>query len=421
MERLAERRLENWFGRKARLPLFLHGQRGVGKTHLLRKFGREKFGKVLYFDIKGDFRSKKIFDAESSGRDIIAAITSFAGHVPDSETFVILDNIHESSAALDFLRRSPELLPGVGVIGAGRLPKWFECKNIELLELRPMCFREFLIANGKDSLAETLEGCTAGILGKAAEFEYWMRLHICVGGLPGAMKCYSETRDFRAAYEANRSVLDMYGRDLSECQAFPFSRMGGNFWHLLADHFGGEYQSFEWGNIRLGKCVHFYEKALPWGIGCGLGSAVENLCDLRKEPPLIGKRYKVYYSDTGLLCSMGRERALRLLCDPNWRIGFQAAEHYVLNEIRAHTGYPVFYSGNDRNELIRFVVSRGSELVPVEVNPFDNLKIGCLDRYCRRHSPGKAVRACMREFQTCTGICKVPMYAIGHFFAGFSK
>ena len=63
MERLAERRLENWFGRKARLPLFLHGQRGVGKTHLLRKFGREKFGKVLYFDIKGDFRSKKIFDA----------------------------------------------------------------------------------------------------------------------------------------------------------------------------------------------------------------------------------------------------------------------------------------------------------------------------------------------------------------------
>lgn len=421
MKRLAERRLENWFGRNVRPPLFLHGQRGVGKTHLLKEFGREKFGRVLYFDIKGDSRAKKIFDGEGSDREIIAAITSFAGHAPDSETLIILDNVHESSGALDFLRRSPELLPGVGMAGAGRLPKWFECKNIEPLELRPMCFREFLLANGKDSLAEMLEGCTAGILGKAAEFEYWMRLHICVGGLPEAVKCYSETRDFNAAYEANRSVLSMYERDLSECPAFPFSLMGGNFWHLLADHFGGEYQNFEWGNIRLGKCVHYYEKALPWVTGCGLGSVVENLYDLRGESSLKGKRYKVYCFDTGLLCSMGRERPPRLLCEPDCRIGFQAAEHYVLNEIKAHTRDAVFYSGNDRNEFISFVVSHGNELVPVEANPFDNLKIGCLDRYCRRHSPGKAVRACMREFQTCTGICKVPMYAIGHFFSGFSK
>lgn len=420
MKRLAERRLENWFGRDVRPPMFLYGQRGVGKTRLLREFGREKFKRILFFDLRGDAASKEVFSG-GGAKDAAAAIASFAGYVPDSETLIILDNVRESSAALEFLRLSPKLIPGAGVIGAGTLPERFECKDIELLELHPMCFREFLLANGEEALAKTLEGCTAvGVLGKAEEFERWMRLHICVGGLPEAVKCYSETRDLNAAHTVNRAALDLYANGLPNFPSAPFFNMNRNFWHLLSDHFGGEYQKFGWGNIRLGKCAHFYEKALPWITGCGLGAVVENLCDLRADFPSAGKKYKVYCFDTGLLCAMRRESPPGMLCGSACPVGFQAAEHYVLNEIKAHAGGPVFYSGNDRNELVSFIVSCGGELVPVEVNPFDNLKIGCLDRYLRKHSACRAVRACMREFRKCAGICKVPMYAVGHFLAGLS-
>ncbi|MCL2493364.1 MAG: ATP-binding protein [Clostridiales bacterium] len=428
MYRTAIELLGKWKSKSAKKPLIIRGARQVGKTWLMKEFGRTMFAHTVYIGFDNNKRMSDLFSADLDVTRLITGIELFAGQKIDPQnTLLIFDEIQEVPAALTSLKYFNENAPEYQIICAGSLlgvalhqGTSFPVGKVEFLDLHPFSFTEFMEAMGKAQFAELL---AQGDFTMAAAFklEYidLLKQYYYVGGMPEAVAAFVKNRDWAEVRAIQERILAAYEQDFSKHipnDVVPHARM---LWNSIPAQLTKENKKFIYGLIKEGARAREYEYALMWLSDCGLVHQVyrapaPNL-PLKAYEDL--KAFKLFLVDIGLLSCMTRLRQDVLLDGNALFLEFKGAltEQYVLQQLETLPDIRTFYWTNDRNTSeVDFLLDTGNAAIPLEVKAEVNLQSKSLKAFAEKYHPPVSVRTSVADYKRQDWLLNLPLYAIGH-------
>ena len=420
--------LVRWKNKKRRKPLIIHGARQVGKTWLMKEFGKQYFDKVIYISFDHNEHMRNVFSLDFDMERIISALRIEAGEVFQAEgTLLIFDEIQEIPAALTSLKYFCENVPQYYIVAAGSLLGMalhdgtsFPVGKVEFLNLCPMNFREFLMAAGKEDLSRILEeGDYALMNAYAGVYTEWLRKYYYVGGMPEAVQCYFDTDDTAEVREIQKQLLLYYENDFSKHapkELIPRIQM---VWNSILTQLAKENRKFIYGIVREGARARDFEIAIQWLSDYGL-----ILRSYRVKKPGIPlnaymeqSSFKMFMLDVGLLAAKGNLSAKALLEGTAIFEEFKGSltEQYVAQELAGRGIALYYYSTENSSGEIDFVVQASKDCIPVEVKAEENLRAKSLRAYCAKYKPAIAVRASMSDYREQDWMINVPLYVVGDY------
>jgi len=427
MYRNAMKDLIQWKNSIHRKPLVIRGARQVGKTWLMEEFGRTAYKNTIYINFDSNRRMEALFDTDLQIDRLLMGLELYAGKKIDpATTLLIFDEIQEVPKALASLKYFYENAPEYHIVCAGSLlgvalhqGTSFPVGKVDFLDLYPLSFLEFLAAMGKEPFVQLLD---RGDFDMAATFklEYIDRLkqYYFIGGMPEAVQRFIETKDFNEARKVQEQILAAYEQDFSKHappEIVPRIRM---LWNSIPSQLARENKKFIYGLVKEGARAREYEIALLWLHDCGLVHQVNRV----SVPQLPLKSYidlaafKLFMVDVGLLSCMAGLRQ-QILLDGNALFKeFKGAlsEQYVLQQLMTQQQLDIYYWKTERNSSeIDFLVSDGTQVVPLEVKAEVNLQAKSLKAYRDRFQPTLAVRTAMTDYRIDDGLLNLPLYAVG--------
>jgi len=418
--------LRQWKQRKNKKPLIIRGARQVGKTWLMREFGKTAYERAVYISFDNNRQMKELFSADMNIERIITGIELYAGHKIDpANTLLIFDEVQEVPQALSALKYFNETAPQYQIICAGSMlgvalhqGTSFPVGKVEFLDLYPLSFTEFARAMGKERYVDLLE---KGDFKLATTFkqEYidLLKHYYYIGGMPEVAQAFSENRDFNEAREIQQNILSAYEQDFSKHapnEIVPRIRM---LWNSVPAQLTKENKKFIYGLIKEGARAKEYELAMLWLSDCGLVHKVHRVTTpnlpLKAYEDL--KAFKLFLVDIGLLSCMVRLRQDTLLDGNDLFIEFKGAltEQYVLQQLKTLKGIMPYYWTNDRNSAeIDFVIDNGSDVIPIEVKAEVNLQAKSLKTYREKFNPNLSIRASMADYKNEGWLLNLPLWAV---------
>lgn len=426
MYRIALEQLLQWKKKPRRKPLIIEGARQVGKTWLMKEFGRQAYADTVYINFDSNFQMAALFAADLNTERLIMGIELYAGRKIDPDnTLLIFDEIQEVPRALAALKYFCEEAPQYHIVCAGSLlgialheGTSFPVGKVDFLKLYPLSFREFLMATGKERFAELLNsGDFALITSFKQTYIDALKYYYFVGGMPEAVQCFAETSDFAEVRRIQGQILAAYEQDFSKHapnEIVPKIRM---LWHSIPSQLAKENKKFLYGLVREGGRAKEYETAIMWLVDCGLVHKVSRVNTAGM--PLTAyedlKAFKLFVVDVGLLGCMAGLNSRTLLDGNALFVEFKGAltEQYVCQQLKTLDSLQVFYYTNDRGSCeVDFVVDTGEKIIPLEVKAEVNLKAKSLKTYCEKFSPDIAIRTSMSDYKREEWLVNLPLYAI---------
>lgn len=427
MYRYAIENLKKWKQSKYRKPLIIEGARQVGKTWLMKEFGRLFYSDIVYINFDSNARMAELFSSDLQTDRIIMGIEIYSGKkINPEDTLVIFDEVQEVPRALASLKYFCENAPEYHIICAGSLlgialhsGTSFPVGKVDFLKLYPLSYKEFLMAAGNERFADLLESHDFQMVSNFRQLYIdALRQYYFVGGMPEAVLRFTENRDFNEVREIQKRILDAYEQDFSKHapnEIVPKIRM---VWNSILSQLAKENKKFIYGLVREGARAKDYETAIMWLCDCGLVYKVSrvNIPNLPLKAYEDLKAFKLFLVDIGLLgCMAGLKQ--RILLDGNDMFKeFKGAltEQYVMQQLAAISGLGIYYYTNDRGSCeIDFVVDDGEKAVPVEVKAEINLKAKSLKTYREKFNPQVSVRTAMTDYKEERNLVNLPLYAIG--------
>ena len=279
MYRIAMQQLINWKNKKNRKPLIIRGARQVGKTWLMKEFGKENYSKVVYINFDNNERMKNLFDGSLEIERIVTGIELYAGHKIDVDnTLLIFDEIQEVPKALTSLKYFNEDAPHYQIVCAGSLldvalhnGTSFPVGKVEFMDLYPLSFFEFTMALGKTPHVTLLQNKDFE-MASAFKQDYidLLKYYYYVGGMPEVVMSFTENKDFNEVREIQQGILSAYEQDFSKHapnETVPRIRM---LWNSIPGQLAKENKKFIYGLVKEGARAKEYELALLWLTDCGL-------------------------------------------------------------------------------------------------------------------------------------------------------
>ncbi|MHB8124027.1 MAG: ATP-binding protein [Desulfitobacteriaceae bacterium] len=426
MFRQAMEDLKKWKDNPNKKPLIIRGARQVGKTWLMREFGRSNFDHTVYINFDGNERMNELFSGDMDVRRIITGLELEVGfRINPENTLIIFDEVQEVPRALTSLKYFNENAPEYQIVSAGSLlgtalhqGTSFPVGKVEFLALNPLNFIEFLIATGKEQFAELLKkGDFAMITSFRTKYIDALKHYYFVGGMPEVVFNFSQDNDFNKVREIQKRILDAYEQDFSKHaphEAVPRIRL---IWNSIPAQLAKENKKFIYGLVKESARAREYELAMLWLIDCGLLIKVSRIT----KPALPLKTYedlkafKLFTLDIGLLSCMSRLNPQTLLDGNALFKEFKGAltEQYVLQQLKSLKGLDTYYWSNDRgNSEIDFVIDNGRTIVPIEVKAEINLKSKSLKTYRDMFSPVISMRTSMSDYKKEDWLVNIPLYAV---------
>jgi hypothetical protein len=427
MERMLMEKLVEWKNKKNRKPLILKGARQVGKTWLMKEFGKRSFKAVAYVNLDNNEHMKDVFDADYDIDRILMAVNIETGvRIIPEETLIIFDEVQENPKAIASLKYFCENSPEYAIIAAGSLlgvaihsGVSFPVGKVDTLELNPLSFREFLLAVGEDGLVQLIDQKDWSMI-KVFKDKYidWLKKYYYIGGMPEVVASFVENKDFTQVRYIQNSIIEMYENDFSKHTSnnqLPRIRM---VWNSIPMQLAKENKKFFFGQIKEGARAKDFEIAIEWLQDCGLIKKVYNV----SKPAMPLKAYmefsafKIYLLDVGLLSALSELDARSILQGNDVFVEFKGAltEQYVLQELIAETNYtPYYYSESNSRLEIDFVIQKEGNIVPIEVKAEENLKAKSLKSYYDKYNPKFVVRTSMSDYREQDWMTNVPLYCIG--------
>ena len=279
MQRFLMNELVKWKNKENRKPLILKGARQVGKTWLMKEFGKIHFKKVAYVTFYNNQRMKKVFDEDYDIERILININiETHTEVTPEDTLIIFDEIQEAPRALESLKYFCENAPEYAVIAAGSLLGVaihagisFPVGKVDTLELHPMNYREFLIAMGEESLSELLKRNDYSLIEDFREkYIFWLKNYYYVGGMPEVVQYYSEHKNYDEVRNMQNAILEQYENDFGKhtsTNELPRIRM---VWNSIPLQLAKENRKFFFGKIKEGARAKDFELSIEWLQDCGL-------------------------------------------------------------------------------------------------------------------------------------------------------
>lgn len=427
MKRTSYSSLVEWKASPRRKPLLLRGARQTGKTWLLREFGKREFDHVLYLDFEEDPRLDGLFQRDLDPHRIIADLAVYRGEafVPGRD-LILLDEIQASDRALTSLKYFRERAPEVHVVAAGSLlgvrmskPGSFPVGQVNLLDLDPMSFPEYLDARGRSEYANLLDHTAVFEPLAAAIHEDLidlLREYHFVGGMPEAVGVFADTHDAGATREVHREICDSYLLDFAKHAPNTDIPKLGLIWESIPQQLAKENRKFMFSAVKKGARAREYENALRWLHDAGLIHFCRAVSTARgplghyADPGC----FKVYPLDVGLLGAMARTPPGLLLEGERLFTEFRGAlaESYVAQQLVAAQHRDLYYwrSTGGRAET-DFLIEVGGSVVPVEVKAGLSRKSKSLRSYEQQFSPDVLIRTNLRNLKRDGRMANVPLYA----------
>ena len=427
MYRIAIEKLLQWKQSRGRKPLIIEGARQVGKTWLMKEFGRQAYGDTVYINFDSNSRMTELFASDLDTERLVMGLELYAGRkINPDNALLIFDEVQEVPRALSSLKYFHENAPQYHIVCAGSLlgialhqGTSFPVGKVDFLKLHPLSFKEFLMATDKEGFAELLDKRDFQMIASFRQtYIDALKHYYFVGGMPEAVQRFAENKDFNEVREIQRLILAAYEQDFSKHapnEIVPRLRM---LWNSIPSQLAKENKKFVYGLVREGARAKDYETAIMWLGDCGLVHKVSRVnaagIPLRAYEDL--KAFKLFVVDLGLLGCMAGLRQRTLLDGNELFVEFKGAltEQYVCQQLKTIQDLDVYYYTNDRGSCeVDFVVDTGERIVPVEVKAEVNLRAKSLKTYHEKFSPEVSVRTSMADYKKEEWLVNLPLYAIG--------
>lgn len=427
MYRDAIEKLEKWKNRKNRKPLIVRGARQVGKTWLMREFGRKNYEKCAYISMDENERMENVFrDAFDIDRILLALEIEAGFKITPEDTLIIFDEVQEIPRALKALKYFCEQAPQYHIMAAGSLlgialheGTSFPVGKVDFLDLYPMTFREFLLACGQERFVQLMEQHDYAMMGNfRTELIDYLKYYYYVGGMPEAVQEYVQEKDFRAVREVQNKLLTAYENDLSKHAPAEMVTKIRMLWNSIPTQLAKENKKFVYGLVREGARAREYEVAITWLMDVGLVYKVERI----KKPGFPLRAYqdfsafKLFVLDVGLLGAMSRLNAKVILEGDRMFEEFKGAltEQYVLQQLIVHEENDIFYwSAEKGTGELDFLIQMDDKIVPIEVKAEENLQAKSLRSFVQKYDMKYAVRTSMSDYREQDWMVNYPLYDVG--------
>lgn len=425
MYRTAMDALLQWKEKINRKPLIIMGARQVGKTWLMKEFGKTHYENTAYISFYNNKRMDDVFQADFDIKRILMNLNIESGvTITPGDTLIILDEIQDSPKVLESLKYFCEEAPQYHVVAAGSLlgvtihKGVYPVGKVDLLDLYPLNFREFLYAMDEQSLADALATKDYALIDNFSEkYLFWLKNYYYVGGMPAVVDEFRQNRDYAEVRQIQNDIVRQYEGDFGKhVDARTLSRIR-LVWDSVPLQLAKENKKFFFGQIKKGARSSEYEIAIQWLVDCGLIYKVNRV----NEPNMPLKAYKsmnaykLFVLDVGLLGAMSELEAESILEGNDIFIEFKGAltEQYVLQQLISDTRYNPYYFGTEKATFEQdFLIQKGKDIVPIEVKAGENIRSQSLKAYCDKYKPNKAVRFSTLKYMDQGWMENIPLYAV---------
>ncbi len=429
MERFLLSELTKWKNSSARKPLIIQGARQVGKTWLMKTFGKSAFEQVIYLNFESSERLKNLFVADFNIQRILQIIEIESNQKIDvANCLLIFDEVQEAEKGLTALKYFYEQAPEYFIIAAGSMlgislqkNNSFPIGKVDILQLYPLSFFEFLKNTGEALLANELANKNWEVISTFHEkLVEKLRLYYFIGGMPEAVVSYIENADLKTVRAIQQTIIIGYENDFAKHapnEIVPKIRM---VWQSLISQLAKENRKFIYGQIKKGSRAKDFELAINWLVDAGLVLIVNRI-----ETPVVPLNanadfdsFKLFLLDVGLHNAIGNIDQKILLEKNNILTQFKGAltEQYVCQQLKIKTSLYYWSVANSLAE-IDFIVQDKNEIIPIEVKAEENVKSKSLKVYVEKFAPKIALRTSMNAYREESWLVNVPLYAIGEYLS----
>lgn len=427
MERKIVKQLTEWKQNKDRKPLILQGARQVGKTYSALSFGKEYYKTTAYFNFEDNTELVNVFERDLNPERIIRSLSAKTGQtILKGDTLIIFDEIQACERALTSLKYFNENANDYHIIAAGSLlgvavnrEKYsFPVGKIDIKNLYPLDFEEFLVAIGQERLVELIKEAYH----KNETFEFhetamdFYKAYLVTGGMPAAVLEYKNKQDFNFVLAAQRNINDSYIADMAKyATSYETTKIMAAF-NSIPAQLAKDNKKFQYKIIKTGARAYEYETPIDWLMAAGI--IIKCFKTKEGKLPLSAftdfTAFKVYMADTGLLCSKFGIPANAVLEDTSVLDGFKGvlAENYVASSLHMNGYTPYYWESNGKAEVDFIIQDREGNVVPIEVKWSDNVRSKSLVMFVNKYSPKYSIRISAKNFGFENGIKSVPLYAV---------
>lgn len=430
--------LLKWKQSPRRKPLMLYGARQVGKTYILKEFGKNEFENMVYINCYKNPTVETLFSEDKDVRRILMGLSALSGEeIKEDKTLLFLDEVQDIPDVVASLKYFCEDAPGFVVVTAGSLlgvlnmdGKPFPTGKVDILHMYPMTYIEFLWALGEGQAAALLiddknKDVVNSLMPKYVE---WLRQYYFVGGMPEAVLEFVNSRTPEYVRKIQADILTAYDADIAK-HAGKETQKARLVFQTIPSQLAKENKKFVFGALRKGARAAEYENAIQWLVDAGMVYKIPRLSkvDLPISFYMDKDAFKLFVLDVGLLGAMARIPPSLMLIGDKAFSDYKGAftENYVLTQMISVPDTVIGYYSKDKSTLeLDFVVQAGSRLVPVEVKAEENVRSKSLRQFItvdKAESGLKGVRFSMKGFQTQDWMQNVPLFAVGPFTASLSN
>lgn len=428
MKRKIYEKLIEWKNTDMTKPLMIIGARQIGKTYIIDEFCKKEFKNYIYINLFEQPEIVKIFKLEISTAEKFRRMQIYLDTEIDIEnTIIFFDEIQESEELISTLKYFNESEQPFKIICAGsllgiklkRMHSSFPVGKVKMLNMYPMDFEEFLMANGNLALIDEIRNCYNNLTpmdtvlhNKILEL---YKLYLCVGGMPEAVK--NLLVNDKNILRFDKSIIeDIYQSYLSDMNKHIDNKFEASkierIYKSIPSQLGNQSNKFQYGKLSNDARKRDFAEPLNWL----LSSTMIHKCVLLNKveiPPLgfvIDDHFKLYLSDVGILLNMLKVKYNDVILDNLLQYKGIIAENYVATQLVANN-IPLIYWESGNKAEVDFILYNDDGIIPIEVKANDNVSSQSLNIYIKRYNPKYAIRISTKNFGYSNNIKSIPLYA----------
>ena len=386
-----------WKNSPYRKPLILKGVRQVGKTWILKEFGKLYYKNIAYFNFDENKEYKQFFETTKNVERILQNLMLASGQKIEPEnTLIIFDEVQDCPEVINSMKYFCENAPKYHVACAGSLlgitlakPSSFPVGKVNFMQINPMNFTEFLLANGDENLAkyikqiDKIEQIPDAFFNPLCEK---LKMYYVTGGMPESVLMWAKARDVNAMQETLFEIITAYERDFAKhpnVSEFPKISM---IWNSIPSQLARENKKFLYKVVKNGARAREYEDALQWLVSAQLVYKIYR--NTAPNLPIAAyddvSAFKIYLADVGLLRRLAQLAPTAFAEGNRLFTEFKGAltENYVLQALLTQFEVtPRYWSQTNPPYEVDFLIQRENDIFPIEVKSEANINSRSLKKF----------------------------------------
>lgn len=424
MKRKIEEKLLAWKDKETgRMPLILGGARQIGKTYILREFGKTHFKNVVYINLETNQKMVEYFQESIVPERLLRYMGALVGErIVPGQTLIILDEIQSCERALTALKYFCEEMPDYHIAASGSLlgvavnrqNYSFPVGRVESLMLHPFDFEEYLWAKSEEELSASIRAAfdqmvpLESALHEKATALY--REYLLVGGMPASINRFLQTGSLEAAAVVQREILDNYIADMAKyASAAETVQIRTCYRSIPAQLQEGEKAAWF---KKMPSPAQQYGGSVEWLKFAGIVLESRQIRQALEpvEAQAIMEQNRLYLSDIGLLSARAgicRETVLEAGQNP---FQYVLQQNYLAQQLDAQ-GYSLYFWKQRNTTGADFVLQKGTQMIGICLGNKDQRVLRSQAAFAKKHPGVKRYCFAADNFarQGETTIC--PLYA----------